>query len=213
MKIATNILINISEAENQIVADFNAKLDELGFDGVKAIEAETDSNGDTFVTFVDDENNDMEILFTYDDDEGATALILDEFDDDPESEDEVDVVDLNALEPKITNGSIDMSDLSWLNDSAIQAILQAGDFMDNDELDERQTVVIRNGKKVKVALVRRKRKKVRTSKQKQGAKKAARKRKTKQGAINRKRKKSLKLRKRSNLKTNKNKRLKVAGGS
>lgn len=199
---------------------FNARISKLGLEGVWVNEVETDIGGDALVTFVDEDNDSMEVLFTYDPDEGAIAVVLeeDEFDDVNDEED-IDFVDLDALGPKLIDmggedPAIDLINLNWLSESALMAILNIGDFLDDDKdsdstVDEASTVVVRGGKKVRLALVRRKRKKRLTPKQKAGFKKAARKRKAKSGQISRKRKKSLKLRKRSGLKVNKNKRLKV----
>jgi hypothetical protein len=70
-----------------------------------------------------------------------------------------------------------------------------------DALWERSLVVVRGGKRVKLGVVRKRKKKRLTSKQKAGILKGVRKRKSKKGQIARTRKKSLKLRKRLNLKT------------
>jgi hypothetical protein len=74
---------------------------------------------------------------------------------------------------------------------------------DESEIEERMVTVVRGGKKVRIPVVRKVRRKKLTPKQKQAIKKAVRKRKMKAGQIARKRKKSLALRKRSGLKKNK----------
>jgi hypothetical protein len=81
------------------------------------------------------------------------------------------------------------------------------------KISERSVIVVRGGKRVRLPLVRRRRRKRLTSKQKNAIRRGAKKRKMKRGQIARARKKSLKLRKRGNLKRNTNKRLKVAGTS
>ena len=85
--------------------------------------------------------------------------------------------------------------------------------INEDELDELKKTVIRGGKKVKLAVVRKLRRKRLTPAQKVGIRKAVRKRKAKKGQTARKRKKSLKLRKRLGLGKQKKlpKGLKVAG--
>ena len=65
------------------------------------------------------------------------------------------------------------------------------------------TIVVRGGKKVKLPIVMKKKRRVLTSKQRAGLKRAALKRKQNKVQINRKRAKSLKLRKRSNIKKKK----------
>jgi hypothetical protein len=79
------------------------------------------------------------------------------------------------------------------------------------DVEERTVTVIRDGKRVKKELVKKPvRKKIRTAKQKAGARKAAVKRKVQQGAINRKRAKSVK--KRTGLKKQSNSKFKVREG-
>ena len=75
---------------------------------------------------------------------------------------------------------------------------------DDGSLDEGGfTLVVRGGKKVKLPIVLKKKRKVLTGAQRAGLKRAAIKRKQKKSQINRKRAKSLKLRKRSNIKKKK----------
>lgn len=71
------------------------------------------------------------------------------------------------------------------------------------EITERKVTVVRGGKRVRIPVVRKIRRKKLSAKQKQGIRKAVRKRKMKAGAIGRKRKKSLAVRKRSGLKKGK----------
>ena len=87
--------------------------------------------------------------------------------------------------------------------------------MDNGSgIDEVKKTVISGGKKVRLAIVRKVRRKRLTSSQKQGIRKAVIKRKQKKGQSSRRRKKSLALRKRSGLKRQSlGRNLKVAGTS
>ena len=75
--------------------------------------------------------------------------------------------------------------------------------------------VVRGGKVVRLPLVRRKRRRILTGKQRQGIRKAALKRKAKAGQIKRKRAKSLRLRRNQNVKkrSGDTNRFKVAGGA
>lgn len=84
---------------------------------------------------------------------------------------------------------------------------------DEAELEERMVTVVRGGKKVRIPVVRKVRRKKLTSKQKQAIRKGVRKRKMKAGQIARKRKKSLKLRKRAGLKNNKLGKFKKTAGT
>ncbi len=212
--------------EDEIKKAINERLAAVGFDGIGVSEVAVESNGETVVSFADLEGDEMDVLFSWDDDDGAEAIILnDGFDleDDEEGDDdlEIDMVDIDPLDPKLIDlGSgekaVDLVNNGWMNKTFFETLFTAADFMDDilepESVDERKAVVVRGGKKVKVALVRRKRKKRLTSKQKAGIRKGARKRKAKKGAIARKRKKSLKLRKRLKLKKKDNKRFKVSGG-
>lgn len=234
MKLVDQMLDELfAPSEEQIKIVFNNRIDKLGFEGVNVANVSVEFGGDVLVEFLDDDGDEMDVLFTLDEDEGAIAIILDSTQDLTDDEDDdIDFVDLDGLDPKIMDyGSdqkgIDLTELNWFNASALQAILNAGDFLDDDEslddlgqipktklaeaIDERTTTVVRGGKRVKIALVRRRRRKRLTSKQKQAIRKGVRTRKKKKGQIKRKLKKSLKIRKRLGLKKNKNKSVKVKG--
>jgi len=132
------------------------------------------------------------------------------------------VVDLSSIEPPLIEAMgetyINLTELSWMTDSVLLAILNADEIEDMEEepefdFGEAQTTVVRGGKKVRVVLVRRKRRKRLSPKQKAGIRKGVLKRRSQKGAIQRKRKKSLKLRKRLNIRKRTNKRFKVQGTS
>lgn len=131
--------------------------------------------------------------------------------DEDEEEDYVFSLDGIASKHKSDDGEVvNLVDPSWLEESVFIDILTS-DL--ESELEEATQFVIRGGKKVKKKLVRNKRRKILTPKQRAGIKKAVRSRKSKKGQTARKRKISNKLRKRMKLKKNTNKRLKVAGTS
>jgi hypothetical protein len=161
-------------------------------------------------------------MFNADPEEGAAAIILDN--DDDEEDGDVTVIDLEPLAPSMLKTPfgeyLNLSDLSWMNLATLLAIFQAGDMeVDNqmrayqtldahghvlltpDTTDEAFKIVVRGGKKMKLPLVRRKRKKRLTPNQRAGLRKAKRTKLTQ--ASKRKRALSLKLRKRLNLKKTK----------
>lgn len=214
---------------------FNRRLEEIGFENITVDEVIVDYEGDITVCFVDDENNELEILFFYDEDEGASAIILD-----GEDADEYIVINLDSLSPSLKHSSfgvyINLTDLEWMTASTLSTMLQSVEYLedaeeaprapvkvqdkwgfiknedfaiceDDSEEDEeleideaRKISVIRGGKRVRLAVVRKVRRKILTGKQKTAIRKAVRKRKVQKSKIQRKRKRSLKVRKRINLK-------------
>lgn len=219
MKIAQKLIkedmIRFSDAE--IKSALQNRISNLGFENAYIDDVTSDEDGDVVVSFTNEDGEFMEVLFTYDLVDGAEAIILtddiadsedDDFEDDGELE--LDMIDLDPLEPAlIKNGDtigIDLINNSWINSSVLQAILNFGDFMGDDETDDafdeaRKAFVIRGGKKVRVSLARRKKRKRLSSKQRLAVRKAVRTRRLKRSQIKRKRAKSLRVRKRLGLKT------------
>jgi uncharacterized protein YlxP (DUF503 family) len=223
---------------SSIQSAFNKRLEEIGIENIIVDNVEVDYEGDVIITFIDDENNEMEVLFTYDPEDGALALILDDID----SEEFVGI-ELDSLSPPVKNTLfgpyLDLVNLEWISQSTMMAILQSSDLLDDEESEEvsqrpsivndkhgfitndfyesyaileeddsdisvdegRKVSVVRGGKKVRIAVVRKFRRKILTGKQKTAFRKAARKRKMKMSRILRKRKRSLKVRKRTGIKT------------
>lgn len=209
-----------------IKSAFEKRLDHFDFENIEILEVGVEPGGDAVVTFGDDENEYLEVLFTFDEDDGPLAVLLDpETDHLDDEDDELDIIELGPLEPNTLDFGdgqlgLDLLNLGWLNENTLQAILTAGDLIDDQEdaegkseMSERSVVVVRGGKKVRLPVVRRRRKKRLTAKQRAAIKRGVRKRKQKKSAIARKRKRSLKLRKRSGLKKNTNKNLKTKGTS
>ena len=204
---------------DRIKKELNLRLKQMQVDDVSIGDVDVDLDGNISVEFFDVEG-DIDVIFTLDQEDGPIAFV--EPDDE---EDDIPFVDLSDLAvPTIdtTFGTyINMLDLSWFNKKVLRMILAALDVEDNDdseipfkesdELNELTKMVVRNGKKVRKSLVRRKRKKRLTSAQRQGIIRAKVKRKAKQAQTLRKRKKSMLLRKRSNLKSGNPKGLKVQG--
>lgn len=164
----------------------------------------------------EDEENYVELNFFVDADGKPFVAVLDSEEDQLEpDEEEYFFYPLNNIAP-ITKGAdgvtdiVDMINPQWLTEQVFIDILTSED---ESELGEAATYVIRNGKKVKKQLVRSKRRKILTPKQRAGIRKAVKSRRAKRSQISRKRKISNKLRKRMSLTRNTNKRLKVAGTS
>lgn len=240
MKLAEQVLQKMEPISIESIYDaFEEKLNSLGIEGLAIEEVELDYDGYISVIFSDEDGDVLEVIFTYDEDFGAVALMSD-LDSDNDDE-EVIMVELDTLDPSLIQTGygkfINLADLSWMNQSTLMTILSAGDLLDdgieveaesdkvvdpygyvlkeeNEEviLDERKVMVVRGGKRVKLPVTRKIRRKVLSGKQRASFRKAARKRKAKMSRIVRKRKKSLKIRKRSGLKTPKlTKFQKVAG--
>lgn len=202
--ISKELLKLLEDSADQILNMLN----ELGLtDAVSIDYSEIDDEGDLIVSFTSkDSEEEMTVAFGLDDDGTPIALYVDSEDDKGNAR----YVDLSDLEVPIKDGKIDFTDLSqWLDPEVLIDILDGDN--EEGEFDEASVFVVRGGKKVKKLLVRKKRKKVMTSARRQAIRKAVITRRKTQAATNRKRAKSLKLRKRLNIKKNKNQRLKVSG--
>lgn len=193
----------------QIRTAFDLRLKQMQVKDVFVNDVDVDIDGNISVEFTDDDG-DIDVLFTLDPDEGPIAFI--EPDDDDSDFIIVDLSDNNVPIIKTEFGDyLDLINLSWLNKDTLRMILGALDVEDleevpfaenvSDEINELTKVVVRGGKKTRIALVRRKRKKRLTGAQRQGIMRAKVKRRAKLSQTNRKRKKSMLLRKRSHLKT------------
>ena len=185
--------------ESNLKQALQTHITELGYEDVVIGEVREHEDGIVEVEFIDEDGDQLAVLFVNDEEEGAEAIILGD-----EEEDEMTMVDLDALHPPLINGNLDMRNVEWLNDSALDLIFSVDDEFDAEDISEKKAFVIRGGKKIKVGLARRKKRKILTSKQRQGIRKAVRSRKKVKAKTARKRKKSLKVRKRMNLKTTKN---------
>lgn len=197
----------------QVKKAFNSKLETLGY-GVEVTRVSVDIEGNQVVEFTDFEGDQLLTVWLIDEyDNGSAKVMI--IDEEPDDEDSIEII-LDMLEPTIIPGDfgnyIDLQDLYWLNKQAMETILTAGDIDDNTVdfeelgegiLSERAKVIVRNGKKQKVALVRRVKKVRLTPKQKQGIRKAVRSRAKKATQSKRKRARSLKIRKRSGIKSQK----------
>jgi hypothetical protein len=200
----------------EVEMSFRAKLDSLGFEEVGIGDIVVEFEGDVFITFADKEGDEVEVVFgcesIYDEtEEECYAMVV--------SEDDAQiVVDLDSLEPGVIETDfgrfVDVLDLSWLNKSTVGALLSAGnvDFGEGlevlttkEELDEfrrvktsKKKTIIRGGKRMRIAVVKKVGKKRLSPKQKAALRKARRKAHT--GAAKKKRKRSRKKRRTLGLK-------------
>lgn len=195
----------------------------LGIEGISVDSVEC-AGGDCIVDFVSADGDVLTVVFGYDDEEGeAYAVVYDgEEGDDGESV----VIDLDPLAPGVIKAKdgvyLDLVAPMWLNKTSLLALLDAGEFADMEDrselatvaqhydefghilpnpvesLEEAFKVVIRGGQRVKLPVIRRRRKKRLSSKQRAGLRRAALTRKS--PASKMKRRKSLMLRKRMKLK-------------
>lgn len=211
------------------------RIEKFEIDGITVENVEVDEYG-ILVTFVDFEDDQMDVYFVHDEKEGSLAIILGE-----EEDEDYLMVDLSPLAPSlIKSGStnyINMTELSWFNKSALAAILLAGqigfdddadtdgedpqadepedDDTDSDiafgifrpfesltesQMDELFASVVRGGKRVKLAIVRKIKRRRLSPTKRMGIRRAVRKRKQKASRIARKTKRSLKIRKRLGIK-------------
>jgi len=137
----------------------------------------------------------------------------------------IDLSNLNWMNKSLLEIIFKVSDLDYEGSQLYDGEWPEYDYNDDDEddednfgeskkitrTDEMMKTVIRGGKKIRVPVVRKRRKKRLTAKQKMGVRKGTMKRKAHKSQIARSRKKSLKIRKRSNLKTGTPKGYKVQG--
>lgn len=193
---------------------FQKMLDKFDFP-ISVIEVDNDFEDNILIELQDVDGDELTLIFTYDEDEGVEVIVIDDEDEESElGDDYVVVVDLDTYSPPIEKGNFGMRpalyDLSWMNKSTLASLLLAGDldikigenFNDFDEyyIDERYKVAVRGGKKIKIPIVKRKRKKRLTPKQKAGIRKGVQKRKAKMSQTLRKRSKTMKVRRRLKIK-------------
>lgn len=223
---------------------FMDRMDSFGIEGISVDRVDVDLEGDIVVQFSDENDDELAALFMVDDEDGVIAILLDEDPDSDEVEiidfDSLSPVIRNTKFGQY----VDLTNLQWMNKSTVLSIFQSGqldpkppkekikvqqDAFGNDirtiipsesfvqklKLKEQGfKTVVRGGKRVRLPVVRRKRKKRLTPRQRVGIRKAAVARKRTQSQSSRKRKRSLAIRKRTGIKRAKAgtaKRFKVRG--
>lgn len=106
--------------EEKIASAFEDLLANYGFSNI-SVDAEIE-NGETSVSFVDDEGNSEVIVFGVDVDEGPYAYVAGLNGD--EDDDALTEIDLTLLEPTVKeDGTLDLVNLGWLTKSTILGML------------------------------------------------------------------------------------------
>ena len=213
-----SVVIPTSLSPESITDSFNKKLDpfELMID-----EVDIGDDGDIIVNIQDAEGGVYSILFMYDIEDGPQALFI------TDDEEDQTIFSLDFLNPSIVTtfyGTyINLSDLSWLDEKTLLVLLKLAGLpmsllvnldtakydefgqllnptSESLELNELFKTVVRKGKKIRVPLIRRVKKKRLTPRQKMGLRRGALKRKRKMAQAIRKRKKSVAVRNRQHIK-------------
>lgn len=137
---------------SDIVASFEEKLKTFGFENIE-VEVFLDPEDGTFVKFTDDQFDSVLVLFEYDDNGDVSAAVVSE-------DDNQITIDLSPMDPPIIeldDGSIfvDLIDLSWMNKTTLQLLLNAG--MVGSNLKKAMTVesrhVVIGNRKMKLPIV------------------------------------------------------------
>ena len=171
-----------SEAFSQLLKDW----------GIEDVRVNVFKDGTDYIVCLEDDE-DKEIFVFGVAEEGDAYCLSTSGIEDP-LENEVDVIDLQTVDPKFKeDGSLDMADLRWMNKSVVYAIFSEA----SEEVEEgKGKIVVRGGKKIKIPI--KLRKKILTARQKAGLTKARRKAHT--PFAMKSRKFSLKIRKRLGIK-------------
>ena len=203
---------SIQDALNKKIGSFPE------FEGISVDEVDYDLEGNIYVTFVDLEDNALDVIFSHDaGGEGSIAIIVTADEDD----EEVSIIDFDGMQPSLVNAGhvqyMNLVELSWLTKSGLTALFSAGDIdrdaepavvgydavgniqVESVRIDELTKTVIRGGKKVRLPIMRRQRKSRMKASQKLAIARSARKAARRPG-VQRKRARSLAIRKRAKLK-------------
>lgn len=167
-------------------------LGELEIEDIQVTDAELTDAGYE-VTFV---QGDREITAVFSGDQEPEVVVLSSSEEDEENYSEY--IDLSDYKPELYDDSKDIVDFSKLTPEIVYFVLTGEEL--EPEITEASISVIRGGKKVRKKLIRKKRKKPLNAKRKLAIRKAVIKRKRTAKVALRKRMKSLRLRKRANLK-------------
>jgi hypothetical protein len=199
MKLSTQVILEVLDQidTEKIATGLQQKLSD-SFENISVDQVDVLEDGSIAVVFTDGEEA-LEVLFAVEED-GPVAILG--YSEDSEEYDELDLPTAKTIDIGDGIKSVDLIDLSWLDEFTLEDILVGEDNLDSslDDVEERFTVVVRGGKKLKKKLKRIKRKKRLSSKRRMALRRGAKKRKRKAAQIARKRKKSLKLRKRLKVK-------------
>lgn len=189
MKLANRVLELIEKKERKAYqAEIDAFQELLQNNGVSGFDVNVEKDGKDYFVTLSDGKDEETLLFGVDEEDDAYCMSLDDGD---VLDDFADCLDLQPANPSfLEDGSLDMTDLSWINQSNFAMLFDA-----DEEVVEKMKTVIRKGKKVRI-IVRTKKKRLTT---KQKAARAKRKGKRVTQASLRKRAASLKIRKQAGL--------------
>lgn len=167
--------------------------------GIDDVDVDIIKDGSDYIVSLQHEEDKEVLVFGVDGEGDAYCMSTSGVEDPLDTEN--DVVDLQTCEPALKeDGTLDMTNLSWMNKSVVQALFS--EALDEDtedknvDVEEKVRIAIKGGKKVKIPV--KLRKKILNSKQRAALVKARRKSGT--AASLRKRAVSLKIRKRMGLK-------------
>jgi len=194
MKLVNDILDSVKVEGVSCKAEAEAFSNLLKEHGIDDVNVDILKDGSDYIVCLEDEEDKEVLVFGVDEEENAYCLSTSGIEDPLGNE--VDVTDFQTAEPSLAeDGSLDMTDLKWMNKSILQTLFSES-VEEGSEADEKFKLVVRGGKKQKVAV--KIRKKILNSKQKAALIKARRKAHT--GTALRKRAISNKIRKRIGLK-------------
>jgi len=129
---------------------FLDKLDSFGFSNI-GVSVVLDLDEGPFVTFFDEEGDEVTVWFGIEDDQGPIASVVSE-------DDEQISILLDPFDPGIIEigdeAMLDLADLSWMNHSVLNALLMAGE-VDNGGVEEAiaQVSVMRGKGKQKLPII------------------------------------------------------------
>jgi hypothetical protein len=201
----------------KIVDAFNKALYRHKFDNISVLEVEDNLDGTISVIFKEADGDELFTLWGFDIDEGAFVLVTDldeisEVDDiDVDNADDLIEIDLDTFRPALVKKGmhtyINLTDLHWTTPSMFNTIFTVDDIENEEdeypisdyvfeEAFRRKKYAIRGGKKVKVAIKRKRPLKRMKAATKRKLSKALRKA-SKKSSTKRARARSLKVRKRT----------------
>lgn len=139
-----------ASSAKEIEDEFLDKLDSFGFSNI-GVSVVLDLDEGPFVTFFDEEGDEVTIWFGVEDDQGPLASVVSE-------DDEQITILLDPFDPGIMEIGddliLDLADLSWLNKSVLNALLMAGE-VDSGGVEEAiaQVSVMRGKGKQKLPII------------------------------------------------------------
>jgi len=139
-----------ASSAKEIEEEFLDKLDSFGFTNI-GVSVVLDLDEGPFVTFFDEEGDEVTIWFGVEDDQGPVASVVSE-------DDEQITILLDPFDPGIMEIGddliLDLADLSWMNKSVLNALLMAGE-VDSGGVEEAiaQVSVMRGKGKQKLPVI------------------------------------------------------------